>query len=116
MPRRFSHEHVPTRLVLQARELIEGDDGDLRSRYMPDLELLGRPDPPADEEWAMCAHVDCPVLVVRAEHSELLTREGAEQVVAAFPSATLVELPGSGHMVNWENPVGVAELSLAFLA
>ena len=38
------------------------------------------------------------------------------EIVAAFPSATLVELPGSGHMVNWENPSGVADLSLAFLA
>ncbi len=106
----------PDALELHARELVEGDDGELRFRYMPDLAVIGHSEPAPEEEWAMCARVDCPVLLIRAEHSELLTREGAEQAVAAFPSATLVELPGSGHMVNWENPAGVADLSLAFLA
>ena len=106
----------PDALELHARELVEGDDGELRFRYMPDLAVIGHSEPAPEEEWAMCARVDCPVLLIRAEHSEQLTREGAEQAVAAFRSATLVELPGSGHMVNWENPAGVADLSLAFLA
>ncbi len=103
-------------LELHARELVEGEDGELGFRYMPDLAVLGGSDPPAEEEWAMSARVECPVLVMRAEHSEILTREGAQSIVEAFPSATLVELPGSGHMVNWENPSGVADLALAFLA
>ncbi len=83
---------------------------------MPDLAVIGHSEPAPEDEWAMCARVDCPVLVIRAQHSELLTDAGAAQIVAAFPSATLMELPDSGHMVNWENPSGVADLSLAFLA
>jgi pimeloyl-ACP methyl ester carboxylesterase len=103
-------------LELHARELVEGEDGQLGFRYMPDLDVFGHSEPPPGEEWAMCGRVDCPVLLIRAEHSELLTREGAARIVDAIPDAALVELPGSGHMVNWENPSGVADLSLAFLA
>jgi pimeloyl-ACP methyl ester carboxylesterase len=106
----------PKALALQSREMVPGEDGRFDARYMPDLEVLGHSAPAADEQWEMCARVDCPVLVMRAEHSELLTAAGAAQIVAALPSATLVELPDSGHMVNWENPSGVADLSLAFLA
>ena len=70
-----------------------------RRRWRPPVPLHARPrtprspDPPADEEWG-CA---CPVLVVRAEHSELLTREGAEQVVAAFPSRRLSSCGKRAH-------------------
>ena len=100
----------------QSRGLVAGEDGRFDAEWMPDLAVIGHSEPPPEEEWELCARVRSDVLVVRAEHSELLTRDGAARVMGALPAATLAELPRSGHMVNWENPSGVADLSLAFLA
>lgn len=47
--------------------------------------------------WAAYDAIRCPVLLVRGEASDLLTRETAEQMRSRGPQATLVELPGVGH-------------------
>ena len=51
--------------------------------------------------------VRCPSLVIRGDHSTLLTREGAESVVAKIPSARLIEISGAGHNVHLERPIEV---------
>jgi pimeloyl-ACP methyl ester carboxylesterase len=51
--------------------------------------------------------VRCPSLVIRGDHSTLLTREGAESVVARLPSARLIEISGAGHNVHLERPIEV---------
>jgi pimeloyl-ACP methyl ester carboxylesterase len=51
--------------------------------------------------------VRCPALVIRGDHSTLLTREGAESVVAKLPSARLIEISGAGHNVHLERPIEV---------
>lgn len=51
--------------------------------------------------------IRCPSLVIRGEHSTLLTREGAESVVAKLPSARLLEISGAGHNVHLERPIEV---------
>jgi pimeloyl-ACP methyl ester carboxylesterase len=63
----------------------------------------------------MCGRVCCPVLVVRAEHSELFPAHELDAVVRSLPSASAVELPNSGHMVMWENPTEAAEVAITFL-
>jgi pimeloyl-ACP methyl ester carboxylesterase len=59
--------------------------------------------------------VRCPVLVVRAEHSEVFAPEALDRVVGSFPSANGAQLDGSGHMIMWENPNGVADIAIRFL-
>lgn len=51
--------------------------------------------------------VRCPALVIRGSQSTLLTREGAESVVAKLPSARLIEISGAGHNVHLERPTEV---------
>ena len=51
--------------------------------------------------------VRCPSLVIRGDHSTLLTGEGAESVVAKLPSARLIEISGAGHNVHLERPIEV---------
>jgi pimeloyl-ACP methyl ester carboxylesterase len=53
----------------------------------------------ADEEqlWAAYDAIRCPTLLVRGEHSDLLSRETAAQMAARGPKPKLVEIAGVGH-------------------
>ena len=45
--------------------------------------------------------------MIRGANSTLLTREGAESVVAKLPTARLIEISGAGHNVHLERPTEV---------
>ncbi|MYN04920.1 alpha/beta fold hydrolase [Pseudoduganella sp. DS3] len=53
----------------------------------------------ADEAalWASYDAIRCPTLLVRGEHSDLLSRETAQMMTQRGPRAQLVEIPGVGH-------------------
>jgi esterase len=103
-------------LVLHSRALVVRD-GRFHWQWMPDFAVAIAPDrePSPQEEREMCGGVRCPVLVMRAQHSELFAASELDAVVRSFPSATAVQLPDSGHMIMWENPNGVADLTVGYL-
>ena len=80
------------------RELPDG-----RFVYKFDPRWFGLPPAPHER----LDDVRCPALVIRGAHSTLLTREGAESVVAKLPSARLIEISGAGHNVHLERPTEV---------
>lgn len=47
--------------------------------------------------WSVWSNVQCPVLVIRGERSDVLPAEVAEQMTTSGPRATLAVLPGIGH-------------------
>src|SRR3546814_46460 len=47
--------------------------------------------------WAVWDAITCPVLVLRGERSDVLTRETAEEMTRRGPKAELVEFAGCGH-------------------
>jgi pimeloyl-ACP methyl ester carboxylesterase len=49
------------------------------------------------ELWHIWDPIRCPTLVVRGEHSDLLTRETCAQMAERGPKARIVEIPGIGH-------------------
>jgi pimeloyl-ACP methyl ester carboxylesterase len=53
----------------------------------------------ADEAalWAAFDAIRCPTLLVRGEHSDLLSRDTARAMAARGPKPKLVEIPGVGH-------------------
>jgi pimeloyl-ACP methyl ester carboxylesterase len=53
----------------------------------------------ADEAmlWAAYDAIRCPTLLVRGEHSDLLSRETAQAMTQRGPKAKLVEIPNVGH-------------------
>ena len=73
-----------------------------RFGYRFDRRWFGVPAEPPPELGRMA----CPCLVIRGTRSELLTREGAERLVADLPDARLVEIEG-GHNVHLEQPAAV---------
>jgi esterase len=104
-------------LALHSRGLVARDRR-FHWQWAPDPAVFSAPNrnQPADEVREMCGRVRCPVLVVRAAHSELFAARDLGAVVRSFASASGAELPDSGHMVMWENPSEVAQLAIAFLA
>lgn len=60
--------------------------------------------------------ITCPVLLVRGQHSPLLSPAAAEAFAARFPDGRLVEVAGAGHTVQGDNPKGFVEAVRPFLA
>jgi pimeloyl-ACP methyl ester carboxylesterase len=74
-------------------------DGSFRLHYDPALALPFNAQPPkADVElWAVYDAIRCPALVLRGEHSDLLTRSTAQAMSLRGPRARVVEIAGVGH-------------------
>lgn len=69
----------------------------------------------ADDRWAELAAVSCPVLVVRAGDSPVLSREEADRM-NTYAHIRLVEIPDCGHLVPLERPAELAAALAEFLA
>jgi pimeloyl-ACP methyl ester carboxylesterase len=69
-----------------------------------------------DDRWDELRGLQAQLLVVRAEHSPVLSPETAAEMVAAAREATLVEIPGCGHMIPLERPAELTSALAGFLA
>lgn len=72
----------------------------------------------ADTEslWKLVPKIPCPALVVRGEHSNILSPELAERMAAELPGAGAYRtVPGSGHMVTLDRPRQLADAIADFL-
>ena len=93
----------------------EGPDG------VPRLDLdprIGeRPARPGDlpDPWTMFSSLSMPTLVLRGEHSDILTRETAERMQAQTPELELATVAGRGHAPLLDESDSLAALE-AFLA
>ncbi len=93
-------------------------------RRMRELrEATGEDAHPADRLDEVMAGVDaaaarlaCPVLVLRGEHSDVLSSSGAEEVAALIPDARLVVVEKAGHLAAGDNPDSTVGRIEAFLA
>lgn len=86
---RFLTEHVVRR----------GDDGAWRMKYDPAIAVPFRAEQPYKdiELWSQWEAIRCPTLVLRGEHSDLLTRETVAQMAVRGPRARIAEIKGVGH-------------------
>ncbi|MGD8403483.1 MAG: alpha/beta hydrolase [Anaerolineales bacterium] len=85
--------------------------------FVRDLIAAQRPAGLAGALKAMAERVDStsdlygfqfPVVLVHGEADELIPIQRAREIKAAIPNATLIELPGIGHMPMMENPQATA--------
>ena len=58
--------------------------------------------------------IECPVLLLWAEEDEFHPLDGAREALDVIPGAQLRTLPGTGFLMAYDDPVGVARELIAF--
>ena len=101
-----------------ALRLTQREDGSWAWPHSADLAVLGGEpaSPTPQEDTVLRGAVDCPVLVIRAQHSELFAGDAYARVAEEYRYGTAAELPASGHMVQWENVPVLTEMINDFIA
>jgi len=74
-------------------------DGSLRMHYDPAVALAFHRQPLEKdiELWGIYDPIRCPTLLLRGEHSDVLTREAARAMSGRGPRARIEEITGVGH-------------------
>lgn len=76
----------------------ENEDGTWRLHYDPSIASAFRKVASHNIDlWPLWEQVSCPVLILRGEQSEILTRDTAHQMLERGPVAQLIEFPATGH-------------------
>lgn len=68
-----------------------------------------------DEVWSRAGAIACRTLLVRGAESEVLSPEGAAQLVATLRAGTLLTIDGAGHTVQSDKPHELAAALHEFL-
>jgi pimeloyl-ACP methyl ester carboxylesterase len=98
-----------------AAHFTQRPDGRWHWPHPADLNQLNRGDLSSSEEANLRLAVRAPVLVARAEFSEVFVGDAYEQVAAEFTEGSASLIPGAGHNLQWENVKGTAALIRDFL-
>ena len=74
------------------------EDGSWQLHYDPSLAIGFRKVAALNIDlWTLWEQITCPVLILRGEDSDILTRDTAHQMLERGPAAELIEFPGVGH-------------------
>lgn len=95
-----------------AREGITEREGRFLYRFDPACNGRRRP----TDGWALLERITAPTLLVRGEHSTILPREMAADMLARLPRARLVEIPGTYHHLVLDAPLAFARALDEFLS
>lgn len=95
--------------------LVVAPGGGVSLRYTPDWEARVFETTPSDE-WRTVAAIPVPVLVIRGERSDTFTAAAARRLRVCLPTARVVEVPGTTHMLPFERPDVVADVVAGFLS
>lgn len=71
---------------------------------------------PLEEEPALLARIDCPVLLAAGEHDVVDFRNAVEELAAVLPQTTTALIPGCGHLAPLEAPEEFRRLVLESLS
>ena len=113
--------HTPEQWRALSEPLLREQDGVWTLRYDPRIGEAFRsitPEQAAAGEtmlWHGLAAFDGPLLVVRGERSDLLSRETAAEMVERARHASSVEIPGVGHAPTFVDPAQVQVARTFFL-
>jgi esterase len=75
-----------------------------------------RDDATVEERWAAWRAVRCPTLLVRGDDSDILSPETAQRMLEENPNVALVTVPDCGHSITLEQPDGLREAIIPWLA
>ena len=65
--------------------------------------------------WSLLSSISCPTLIVKAQHSPVLTPRKLERMRAGLPNSRWVEVPNTYHHVMLDNPDGFISVVREFL-
>ena len=94
-----------------ARQGITERDGRFLYRFDPACNGRRRP----TDGWALLERITAPTLLVRGEHSPVLPRDMAADMLARLPRARLVEIAGTYHHLVLDAPLAFAKVLDGFL-
>ncbi len=105
----------PDDWVRAAKRICREESGAVILDYdMAIAEAFNRPRPddaPEFDMWPLYRRLgQVPLLIVRGENSDLLSRETAKAMLDAAPGAQLVTVPGVGHAPELTEPAAVAAI------
>jgi esterase len=101
----------PRLLEHLARQGITERDGRFLYRFDPACNGRRRP----TDGWSLLGRISAPTLLVRGEHSPILPREMAADMLARLPRARLVEIPGTYHHLVLDAPLPFVRVLGPFL-
>lgn len=65
--------------------------------------------------WSLLPRISCPTLIVKAQHSPVLSPKKLERMCAGLPNSRWVEVPNTYHHVMLDNPDGFISVIHEFL-
>ncbi|HWN04594.1 MAG TPA: alpha/beta hydrolase [Candidatus Dormibacteraeota bacterium] len=101
----------PRLLEHLARQGVTERGGRFLYRFDPACNGRRRP----TDGWALLERITAPTLLVRGEHSPILPREMAADMLARLPQARLMEIAGTYHHLVLDAPLPFAKVLDAFL-
>jgi pimeloyl-ACP methyl ester carboxylesterase len=101
----------PAFLEHLARQGIVERDGRFMYRFDPACNGQRRP----TDNWPLLERIAAPTLLVRAEHSPVLTRDMAAEMVKRIPSVRLEEIAGVHHHLVLDAPAAFTAVLERFL-
>ena len=90
----------PRLLEHMAREGIVEREGHFLYRFDPEANGARRP----TDNWPLLSRIEAPTLIVRGEHSPVLTPSMLEEMVQRIPRVRVVEIPGTYHHLVLDAP------------
>lgn len=76
----------------------QNEDGTWQLHYDPSIAVAFRKLSLLNIDlWPLWEQITCPVLILRGENSDILTRDTAHQMLERGPAAELIEFPSTGH-------------------
>lgn len=94
--------------------LLEKDSDTAILKCDPELEAQIFESVPLDV-WRYAKKVDCPVLAIRGEHSDVFTAHSAERLKQIISDYELVTIPDAGHFVPMGKPEQCARVITEFI-
>ncbi|MBO0687478.1 MAG: alpha/beta fold hydrolase [Candidatus Dormibacteraeota bacterium] len=101
------HADAPLRAIVRRMAEETGPEAFLRQ----EAAIMGRGD---SRPWL--ADIRCPTLVMVGDGDQLTPPEQAAEIAGGIPGATLVTVPGCGHLSTLERPAETAEALVRWLS
>ena len=104
-----------SRQVLERDALVSTTFDELGLRRKLDPRLLERYVFRAEDHWTAWDANKRPTLLIRGQHSPVLSPDAAATMTRRAPSVSFVEITGTGHMIPMEQPGHLAHVVGEFL-